>query len=164
MDDYSIEYMIKKRKGNSRYLPILGWILVILLAIAGYRFFAVLFIVAILLGAALIYFSPKLNLEYEYTFVAGELTIDKIFDKSSRKQAGNFLMADMELMAPEGHPRLDEYKNFKGRIKDFTSGFENKEIYILVFRSKGEVEILRAECGSEIAEAIKMRYPSKVAR
>lgn len=164
MDDYSHEYMIKKRKGNSRFLPVAGWILVILLALAGYRFYAFLFIAAIILMVAIIYLSPKLNLEYEYTFVAGELSIDKIYDKSSRKQAANYKMEDLELMGKADNARMAEYKNFKGKVRDFTSGYEEKEVYLMVFRSNGQMEVVRAEFGPDIAEAIKTRYPSKVAR
>ena len=48
---------------------------------------------------------PRLNVEYEYLYVNGELDIDKIFSMSTRKNVASYQISQLEIMAPAGSGR-----------------------------------------------------------
>ena len=47
-------------------------------------------------------FLPRFNVEYEYLYVNGELTVDRIFSKSRRKRAGSYRIDQLELLTAGG--------------------------------------------------------------
>lgn len=60
-------------------------------------------------------------IEYEYTYISRELTVDKIMMRSRRKKVAVYLLDKMEIGAPENSYRLDNYKNRKCDVKDYSS-------------------------------------------
>lgn len=89
-------------------------------------------ILTLALGIAAYFILPKLDLEYEYVFVNGELDIDKIMSKAKRKRAQSFDLGKMDIMAPVNSHRL-EYQNHNTRAKvlDFSSGNPNHKVFAM---------------------------------
>ena len=85
--------------------------------------------------------SLNAQIEYEYLYCERELSVDKIMNKSKRKNAGKFEVERMEILAPMGSYHLDEFKNKTYKELDFSSGTENKpeKRYVLYYDGKDKV-------------------------
>ena len=129
-------------------------ILVTVLGILAGMIFFPLFLVGIAAGVASYFLLPKLEVEYEYLYVNGDLDIDAIYSKE-----------ELELLAPSNSHALDFYKNNKeSKIRDFTSGDENKPSYILVMNKDKQRELVKLELDPDIVADIRRIAPRKVSQ
>lgn len=80
-----------------------------------------LFLAAIA-GVGAYFANMYASVEYEYLYVGKEISVDKVLAKSKRKKAGNYVLDQMEIMAPVGSHRLDSYKNRQMKTVDYSSG------------------------------------------
>jgi hypothetical protein len=115
MSDTYRELLVKREPQPSDKLLKAGLIVLTVLAAA-----AVVLITpwaaVVLLGLCLFnYFKfPSFRLEFEYLYVNGELDVDKIMSRSTRKRAGSYDMEKMELIARwDSHGLLQEWTKRK---------------------------------------------------
>ena len=121
------------------------------------------FIPGIALGACCYFLVPKLDLEYEYLYVNGELDIDAIYSKQKRKRIASYDMADLEILAPSTSHALDSYLNQGGvKVRDFTSKDPQVQTHTLVFSKEGKREIIMVELDDVILNDIRRIAPRKV--
>lgn len=73
-----------------------------------------------------------LSVEYEYCFVNGELTIDKITNKSSRKQMVVLNVKDVEKMGRIGSGNFNPHS--AGRVLNFSYSDEPEEGFFMQYR------------------------------
>ena len=140
-------------------------ILVTVLGILAGMIFFPLFLVGIAAGVASCFLLPKLEVEYEYLYVNGDLDIDAIYSKQKRKRQASYTMEELELLAPSNSHALDFYKNNKeSKIRDFTSGDENKPSYILVMNKDKQRELVKLELDPDIVADIRRIAPRKVSQ
>ncbi len=165
MSDLYREILIQRETPAANKVLKVGLIaLVALCAVAGILITPLLLLVAVALGAVLgIFVLPKLEVEYEYLYVNGELDIDAIYSKQKRKRVASYDMQELEILAPSGSHALDSYVNGQGtKIKDFTSGRPQEKSYTLVLsREKGR-EIVKVELDDIIISDIRRISPRKV--
>ena len=84
MTDLYSELLIKKEQtGKDKAIKILMIAAIAITAAAG-LLIPIAWILTLALGIAAYFILPKLDLEYEYVFVNGELDIDKIMSKAKR--------------------------------------------------------------------------------
>lgn len=165
MDDVSIEYRVEReKKGSDTLIRAGGIAATVIFALLSFFVNAVFMLPAIGCIVACVVFFPRLNVEFEYLFVAGELSIDCIYAKKSRKNAANYPMNDVELISDEKNDRLSMYNNINRRVVDFSSGAEGAKRYVIVCRVNGGLDYAIVEPGEEIIEAIYDRYPNKCAK
>ena len=106
MNDSYKEILIKRNTpvGNK----ILKGLLIALAAIS--IFIGLVFWPLLIVGAVLVVvcwlFVPKLEVEYEYLYVNGELDIDAIYSKQKRKKMGSYDASELEILAPENSHEL----------------------------------------------------------
>jgi len=75
------------------------------------------------------YFLSFLRVEYEYTFTAGELDIDAIYNRSRRKRVFSGRVSDFEIMAHvEDKMHTSALQNAQVQ-KDYSSGVVGAETY-----------------------------------
>ncbi len=130
----------------------------------GFLFVNILFLIV---GAALAVccyiFLPKLDVEYEYLYVNGELDIDAIYSKQKRKRIAGYDMAELEILAPSTSHALDSYVNQQGaKVRDFTSRDPQTQSYTLVFSKEGKRDIIKVELNDVILNDIRRIAPRKV--
>lgn len=102
----------------------LAAVLVFTLPLLGYL--AVL--ITVLLAFLAYYFVfPKLSVEYEYTLLNHDMTVDAIYNKAKRKKQLAFDIQHAEIIAPKGSPRLHSYHPDK--TLDFTSRDANAKTF-----------------------------------
>lgn len=162
MNDYYTEQLVKKQTDMKDML-----IKAVLIAVTIVSFLIVLmFPVGLILPIALIvldvFMFRRLNVEYEYLFLNGELDIDKIMNKSKRKKVFSASVADMELFAPADAVELRQYQN--ARTFDFSSGDRQAKRYTMVISGKGELKKVIIEPNDTIVEGLYMLAPRKVLR
>ena len=152
MSDTYRELLVKREPQPSDKLLKAGLIVLTVLAAA-----AVVLITpwaaVVLLGLCLFnYFKfPSFRLEFEYLYVNGELDVDKIMSRSTRKRAGSY---DME---------MDYYRNGqKEKVTDFSSGRKDADIYAMVYGSEKGTEIILFEPDEAILQDIQRIAPRKV--
>ena len=96
--DTFFEQIVAVRKTAKSLLGLFGiWLLALIISIAAFLFlgsFGLLFVAGAIFGAYKL--SGFFSIEYEYIITNGEMDIDKIIAKSSRKRMANFNLAKVE--------------------------------------------------------------------
>lgn len=113
-------------------------------------------------GIADYYFFPRFNVEYEYTYVNGEIDVAAIYSKQSRKNLARIDLENVECVAPFGSHQLDSYgETFK--LVDYSSGYPEDRPYVIV---KGGTESRKflLNLNDAMVEDLRWRLPGKVFR
>ena len=131
MENY-IEHLVKGKRGTKEYmergvaiaLPFLCFIILYLLSLP-LIFFVFSFVLTY-------YLWNRTSIEYEYLYMAGELSVDIVYHKSSRKRL--VCLAKEELLEiREWNPEiLEHYKREGISILDLAGFGENKHCFYLV--------------------------------
>lgn len=166
MSDLYTEVMVpKKMTAKDQAVKFLLIFFTVLFALAGLVMMPILLIGAVILGVVDYIFIPRLNVEYEYLYVNGELDIDRIFSKSRRKRAVSYELSSMEIMAPWNSHRLDSYRNNRSIKKvDYSSGIEGEghKPYGFVISNKNQMELVIFEPNEVMLKDIRSKMPRKV--
>lgn len=122
--------------------------------------FLILAVVFLLLT---LFVGQRLDVEYEYLYVNGELDIDAIYSKQKRKRICSYDMEHLEVLAPMNSHALDSYLSRPGaKYDDYTSKKEPQKSYILVFNEEKGQKIIAVELDGEILNDIRRIAPRKV--
>ncbi|MGF7142942.1 hypothetical protein HNQ56_001364 [Anaerotaenia torta] len=153
----------RKNTGKSmglRALLVLGIIIGVLLLLLG-GFFG---IGGMVLIVVMIFLFPKLNVEYEYVFVDGQLDFDRITGGARRKTLLRVDMEQMEIVAPQGSHSLDSYNQMQLTNKDFTSGDKSIKPYIIIASVEDKKYRIAFEPSEKMLAMMKQKSPRKVAQ
>lgn len=121
-----------------------------------------LFLLTIVFGILAYFAHMSANIEYEYLYVDKELSIDIIRAKSKRKKAVTIDIQRMEVFAPAGSHRLDEYKNRTMKVRDYSSHMPESHPYALIYNGDNEVTQFILEGSEELTKCLKSVAPRKV--
>ena len=110
MTEFMTEQLVKREETFAtkakKALLIVVAVLVFLVALA----VPILMLVAFIVLAAVMFLFRRMNVEFEYLYFNGDLDIDKIFNKQSRKRMFRTnIKQDMYLIAPTGAPELYQF-------------------------------------------------------
>lgn len=118
---------------------------------------AVIILVVALIAA---YFVHNMNIEYEYSVTNGEIDIDRIYNKTKRKNVFTGNCADFLVMAHiDDKEHLEEYKDLKRY--DFSSGGIYGNTYIFVTEYKGKKAQIMIEPNEDILNAMLVTMTPK---
>lgn len=117
---------------------------------------AIVLAVAFGVGAYFCYLEEWV--EYEYTYISRELTIDKIMARSKRKQIAVYLLDKIEIAAPEKSYRLDNYRHKKCETKDYSSK-KGKNPFVFYYEGNKKI-VLEADAG--LIQMLHNAAPSKI--
>ncbi|MCR5737593.1 MAG: DUF6106 family protein [Eubacterium sp.] len=143
MGEVFVEHIVKRRMDITGFAIRMGAIFLTLLV-----FFvgtAALGMVGITLTALMIYVCYLAfiytSVEYEYSLVNGELTIEKILGQRKRKHITEIELKNAELIAPANSGEV------QGRsvpfTKDYSSGSKREEVYAIIYNDKdGQTKFL----------------------
>lgn len=141
-----------------RGLIILGIVLGVFLMMMG----GILSIVGIVLVVALGFIFPKLNVDYEYIYVDGQVDFDKITGKARRKTMLRIDFDQVEVMAPANSHALDEYANKQLEKKDFSSRAKDSKPYVIIVNQNEKRLEIFFEPNEKMVEMMKQKAPRKV--
>lgn len=102
----------------------------------------------------------RMNLEFEYSYFNGELDVDKIMNRETRKRMFSVNVKEMDIVAPTGSDALRGYQQLK--ILDCSSQKADKSTYELVAMYRGEKLRMRFEPSNEMLNAMRDIAPRKV--
>lgn len=161
MNETYVECLIKKK--TPAYMTLLKILLIMLTVV--FVVIGFILIPALLIGVAfgVISYFVYMNseLEYEYLYVDKELVIDKVMAKSKRKRVAVFHLDQMEIVAPVKSWHLDNFKNRKDKVFDYSSGEEKQPDRRYVFFYDGQKKVI-FEPNEAMIKAMQMVAPRKV--
>ena len=117
--------------------------------------------IVMFLVAALLWFfiTPLLNVEYEYSYLNGELSIDKIFNKSRRKKWVVYDLKSAELVAPADSDSIKRHLHGK-KVTDYSTGYEpDSEKVGIVLKGHMGAEIILLKKNYRLINAIRDMKP-----
>lgn len=165
MSDMYKEILVKRKTSAANQLAKAAIIALTAVGlVGGIVFMFIPFLVIGIAGGVACYFLvPKLDVEYEYLYVNGDLDIDAIYSRQKRKKVAEYTSAELELLAPENSHALDSYKNKKDmKVRDFTSGDPQKKNYIMVMNKDKGQELVKVELDEAIVNDLRRMAPRKV--
>lgn len=164
MSDLYSEWIVKRKKPAWAPFAKAGLIILTVLcflsAFTGVLWFMV--IVGGILGYVTYIVSLNWDLEYEYTFVKGELDIDKIMGRTRRKRCIVLDLDHTEIVAPSNSHALDQYKNNKCKEYDFSSHTSDAKTYVIYASVKNEMARVTFEPGEKMLNDMRNTAPRKV--
>lgn len=143
-----------------RCLLIFGILVGLILLVIGGLFSAL----GVAIIVVMVFLYPKLNIEYEYVYVDGQIDFDKITAKSRRKTMLRLDMEQVEIVAVEGSHALDNYTNIQLEKRDFTSGKKENTRYIIIANMKEKKLRVAFEPSETMLSMIKQKSPRKVSQ
>lgn len=154
-----------KRKDNAktmalRVLLVLGVLLGIILMLIG----GVIGVIGIALVIAIVFLYPRLNVEYEYIFVDGQIDFDRITGKAKRKTIFKVDMEQVEIVAPESSHALDGYTYTQLDRKDFTSGDKSVKPYVIIANVEDKKCRIAFEPSEKMISMMKQKSPRKISQ
>lgn len=115
-----------------------------------------------LAGGATYLLMRNANVEFEYLYVTGQLSIDKIFGRSKRKKAWECSMDEIQIIAPAESYVLKDYENSNTKTMDFTSGQPGVKVYAVIANSKGQSTKALIEPNDKMLQCFRQSSPRKV--
>jgi len=162
MSDFYTEQLIKKQ-ADMKDMVIKAVLVAVAIVSVLMVFIMPMGLIFPVIVIALVWFLiSRLNVEYEYLYVNGDLDIDKIMNKSKRKRIFSTNVKEMELLAPLGCPRLDQFGNVK--VINLSSGQADARLYAMIVANGGQTAKLIFEPNDTIIEGLFMLAPRKVVR
>ena len=119
-------------------------------------------ILCVAAGVAYYFLSLNANIEFEYQYCDREITVDKILNKSKRKNVAKYEVEHIQVLAPSRSYHLDEYKNKQLKTLDFSARDNSRQpdpTYTLIYDGKDKVIF---EPSAEFVNAVKSVAPRKV--
>lgn len=162
MEEVFVEQIIKRRINASSLLLRIISVLIVLLSLL---MIGRLFMLGITISILLIYGTYLVwsytSVEYEYSFVNGELSIDKILGQRKRKFVKNFEIKNAEVIAPVFS---DEIKGRAGNIKtiDFSSGYKSDKVYAMIINDGNGTTQVLLEPDEDVLKAMHHVRPNIV--
>jgi hypothetical protein len=161
MNEVFIEQLVKRKTTSKSIVAKVALILLTLIVFAATMIIPFALVLGILMVVLDAYVFKMFDLEFEYTYIRGELSVDKIMGKERRKKAASFDLSQLEIVAPSDSYLLDSYKN-SNKVYDFTSLEPDHKVYAMVLHgNNGYVKVL-FEPNGEILNAMRDSHPRKI--
>ena len=162
MDEVFVEQIIKRRINASSLLLRIVSVLIVLLSLL---MIGRLFMLGITISILLIYGTYLIwsytSVEYEYSFLNGELSIDKILGQRKRKFVKSFEIKNAEVIAPIFS---DEIKGRAGNMKtiDLSSGYKSDKVYAMIINDGNRTTQVLLEPDENVLNAMHHVRPNIV--
>lgn len=161
MSDLYSEQLVKKRTTSLDIVMKAVLVAVTILSVVLALLIPLLIIVPILLIVLDVFLFRRMDLEYEYLFVNGELDIDKIMGRAKRKNQLSVNMDNVEMVAPRGSKELYAFENKRLRVLNFTSGNPDAQVYEMILNYDNQQLRVLMEPGEAILEGMYLAAPRR---
>lgn len=119
-------------------------------------------LVFLAVGVATYFVFRNSNLEYEYLYVTGQLTFDKIMGQAKRKTMKNVDMSEVQIIAPSDAYQLKDHELQGMKVLDYSSGTANAKTYSLIMQAGGETTKIIFEPNDKMLQCLRQAAPRKV--
>ncbi len=126
----------------------------------------VIFMVPMILFGVIWYWQTfQSDIEYEYTYYAGDLKFAMIKAKRKRKKIVFMEIEDVLQIAPKGDRSVYKYENDNGvSCRKVVSGLPDTKIYDVVYRDGEKISMIQFEPEEDLLDAIMVKYPRLVVK
>ena len=134
---------------------------VLLLGIGILSKISILILLAVLAVVALVWYWPRLKVEWEYVFCDGQLDFDRIQGGEKRKTILRIELENADVIAPMHSHRMDGYRHLP--VRDFSSLQPDAKPYGIAIREEGKEEkvVLLFEPSKKMIDLICNKFPGK---
>ncbi|NLK97704.1 MAG: hypothetical protein GX272_06450 [Epulopiscium sp.] len=162
-DIFKEQLVAKKRTSKDGMITALIILAAIVVALAAFAFIPQVFVFVVAIAAYGAYWLiQRQNIEYEYSFTNGELDIDQIINKSSRKRVVSVSVKEFDVMAHvEDKDHAHELTGFEKTL-DFSSGEIKANTYAAIFVHNNQKVKMIFEPNEEILKGIFHLIPRKL--
>ena len=160
MNEFLTEQLVKRSKTAATTMKKAGLILATIISLFLGFIHPMLVWVMIILVVLDIFLFKRMNVEFEYVLFNGDLDIDKIFDKESRKRVFSTNIKEMVVIAPVGAVELQPHQGLKAL--DFSSHNPEDKTYEMVTEFHGETVRVLFNPNETILDNMKNLAPRKV--
>ena len=160
MDDY-IEHMTKRKNPGywTLLLALAGVLSVLSLLFAFYNVFGILVFIAVSFGTYVVWLFSKV--EYEYTYVGGDFSMDEILNKTRRRQLVDTKAAELIVLAPQNADAVkDELSGAK--ILDCAGDCAPERKYAYIYNRAGQKTCMYIEATEALLREARRCTPQKV--
>lgn len=160
--DTYVEWLVK-RKEPAYAWPVrivMGILCLFSLLMALAQVWGILLLLAA--GAATFFIFQTLSIEYEYLYVDGSLSIDKILGKARRKKVIECAKEDLLIAAPADSFVLKDHETQDIKIINCTSGSKEAKAYAFIYQKGAQRIKLLLEPNDKLLQVIRNTSPSKV--
>lgn len=167
MQNYKIVKQVeRKQKAMSGLLRKVMIIFAVIFVLLGIIFSRGLMLPGFLMAALYLGYDIFSQRDYEYELENNQLTISVIQGKRYRKTAHVLDLKDMEVVAPNWHGAVAQYRKDGGSVKipkyDYTSYDDNIPYYTMIILENRKKIKLLLDLDDEMLGVIKQAYPQKV--
>lgn len=161
MNDFFTELVVARKPQFTDGLIRGALILFTVLSLLAGLFFHPLFFIVFLVFLACDYFIfPRLNVEFEYSYVNGNIHIAAVYSKKSRKELADVDLARAECIAPEGSDHLKEFGD-DFTVRDYSAKDPDDKPYAVIMEGSGSEKIL-LQLDQTMLDDLKYRLPRKI--
>lgn len=118
--------------------------------------------VACIIATVLVF--RQMDYEWEYDLIEGELDVDKIICKSSRKRQGSFDFKRVEVVAPVDSQEALRLEHGDYKTYSFVSNTEDAKVYVAYPMLENAVVRVYFEPNEALLNALEKVAPRKVIR
>lgn len=164
MEEVFVEKIIKRKTGiKEGLLRLLSIFVVIFVFLLTIRFGMLGITITILLGYGAYMVWSYTSIEYEYSFLNGELTIDKIMGQRKRKTIKCFDIKQAEIIAPSSSDDIIR-RNDAVKVYDYSSGYKSDKLYTMIMNDGEGIVRIVFEPDERIIDAMYHVRPNIVKR
>ena len=162
MEEIFVERRVKRKVDiKGMLLRVLAVVLTVL-SLCTILFLGMLGVTLTILFAYLTYLVwAYTSVEYEYSFLNTELTIEKIMGQRKRKHVADYEMKEAEVVAPLTSDQVVRAST-GAIVKDYSSGFKSDRLYaMIVNNADGKVKVV-FEPSEKVIDAMYHMRPNIV--
>ena len=163
MNQY-VEVLVKQNveKEKQKRITIAIVLMAFLLAAGLMTAISLFFLLALVVAVLFWYLGLKYQLEFEYYYIDGELTISKIINQARRKNIMVLNEGEIKLVAPKDSDEASEYSGLKAM--DCSAKNAGQPPYVLICEHKGSLKKVLLQMNDELYKEMRRKMPYKVKR
>lgn len=113
-------------------------------------------------GAATYLLHRNTNIEFEYLYIGGQLSIDKIMGRAKRKKVWEGSLEDIQVIAPSDSYVLKDYARPGAKKLDVSSGVPGVKTYTMMVQAGANSSEIVFEPNDKMLHCIRQTAPRKV--
>lgn len=165
MNESYAEFLVKRK--TPVYAPALTGVLGVLTAVMVLAAFSgnMIAMIGMFVMGFLTYLSFRnTKVEFEYLFVTGIFSVDKVLGQAKRKKTFECTIDDIQIVAPTGSDALNDHKVQNQKVLDCTSKTEHAKTYTMIVQAGAENTRLIFEPNDKMIQCLYQAAPRKVKR
>ena len=162
IQDTYVEHLVKRKTPSYAILVkiFLGILFAAALFMALTTYIGILVLLAVC-GAAY-FIMLNLNVEFEYLYIDGQLSIDKILNQNKRKKVMECDKDSLVMMAPLDSYVLKDYEGTGVKVIDCSSGRSDAKKYAFIYQAGQQRTKVIIEPNDKLLQCIRNTTPRKI--